>query len=167
MTVNATIIESVTVNPANVRYSVNVDKFGDSHRGTLQLQRSEKRSDGTWMDDPHPDSRAIVSMPSDDATVAAWGQIETLLPLILSKLGIAKSYGGYRLQLLGAIDSGGILDVVVVVQLMLTMGGWQSASIPSLNAFLSENADVADSVLSAWASLDSAINAANATARWL
>ena len=167
MAIDATTVTPVTVNPTNVRYSLNVDKFGTVSHGLLRLQRSENRTDGTWMDDPHPGSQKSVPLPTDDTTAAAWAGIEALLPSILSKLGVTATYTGYRLQLLGGLSLTGVLDVTVVVQLLLTGGGWRCATVPSLNAFLTANTDISASVMLAWAALDAAINAANAGEKWL
>jgi len=164
MAIEATDVTQVTVNPTSIRYSLNVDKFTDVSRGRLQLQRSEKRQDGTWMDDPHPGSSKSVPIP--DSCNAAWLGVEAVLPSILTRIGVTDAYNGYRLQLLGSLSAAGVLDVIVVVQLM-TAGGWKCASVPSLTAFLTANQDLAIQILTAWDGLDAAINAANAESRWL
>ena len=166
MAINATTVEQITVNPINVRYSLNVDKINNNVRGTLRLQRSEKREDGTWMDDPHQGSRKSIALPTDTATQTAWAGIEALLPSILAKLNITITFTGYRLQLLGKLSTVGVLDVTIIMQL-LTATGWKSAIIPSLNTFLAENTDLIVSVSTAWDALDTAINTANIVERWL
>ena len=166
MAINATTAEQITINPTNVRYSINVDKLNGNTKGFLRLQRSEKREDGTWIDDPHPDSKKSIALPTDTATQTAWAGIEALLPSILAKLNITITFTGYRLQLLGKLSTAGVLDVIIVMQL-LAANGWKSAVIPSLNAFLSANTDLYFSVVSAWDALDTAINTANITERWL
>ena len=153
MTVASTDCVPVTVSPSSVRYSLSMDNFGNVRRGFLSLQRAEKRDDGTWMDDPQQGSRTRVSFPPDADTAEAWSGIENLLPSILQKVNGPLAYSGYRIQLLGSLDSNGILDIVVQMQL-LTTTGWQCVCVPSLNAFLAENADFASSILLAWASQD-------------
>jgi hypothetical protein len=161
MAVNAIAGESVAVNPTKVRYSFSLDHLGGVTRGQLRLQRSDKRQDGTWMDDPHVGSCKTVSMiagPAVDGIVA-------LLPVLLPMLGVSDNYTDYRLQTRGNLSTAGVLDVSLVIQVRTT--AWIAKTVPSLNAFLTSNPAIAAQVLIAWDNLDAAINAANQEEKWL
>ncbi len=163
MSVSATTVSPVSVNPANVRYSLSLDLLGTARTGSLQLQRSEKRTDGVWMDDPHVGSARtvpLIASPAVDGIVA-------LLPTLLGKmLSNVPSYTDFRLRAIGQLSTAGVLDVLIIIQLH-TSAGWQVVQIPSLTAFLTANQDIAASINAAWDALDSAINAANAEEHWL
>jgi hypothetical protein len=161
MAINAVAGEVVTVNPTKVRYSFSLDHLGVSTRGQLMLQRSEKREDGTWMDDPHTNSRKIVPMVSGDAVDG----LVALLPVLLPLLGVSESYADYRLQARGNLSTAGVLDVCLVIQVRTT--SWIAKVIPSLTAFLTANPAIANQVLTAWSALDLAIDAANQKEKWL
>ena len=161
MAINAVAGEVVTVNPTKVRYSFSLDHLGVSTRGQLMLQRSEKRDDGTWMDDPHPDSRKTVPMIIGSAVDG----IAVLLPVLLPLLGVTDSYTDYRLQARGNLSAAGVLDVSLVIQVRTT--SWIAKVIPSLTAFLTANPAIATQVLTAWSALDLAIDAANQKEKWL
>ena len=161
MAVDAVNVETVTVNPAKVRYSFTLDHLGGSTRGLLMLQRSDKRDDGTWMDDPHPDSRKTVPMIIGSAVDG----IAVLLPVLLPLLGVTDSYTDYRLQARGNLSAAGVLDVSLVIQVRTT--SWIAKVIPSLTAFLTANPAIATQVLTAWSALDLAIDAANQKEQWL
>jgi hypothetical protein len=161
MAVDAINMESVTVNPTKVRYSFTLDHLGTSTRGQLMLQRSDKRDDGTWMDDPHANSQKIVPMVTDPAVDG----IVALLPVLLPLLGISDAYTDYRLQARGNLSAAGVLDVFLVIQVRTT--SWIAKVIPSLTAFLTANPAIATQVLTAWSALDLAIDAANAQEKWL
>ena len=161
MAINAVAGEAVTVDPTKVRYSFTLDHLGGSTRGLLMLQRSDKRDDGTWMDDPHPDSRKTVPMIIGSAVDG----IAVLLPVLLPLLGVTDSYTDYRLQSRGGLSKDGVLDVSITLQVRTT--SWIAKVIPSLTAFLTANPAIATQVLTAWNDLDTAINAANQEEKWL
>ena len=161
MAINAVAGEAITVDPTKVRYSFSLDHLGVSTRGQLMLQRSDKRDDGTWMDDPHPDSRKTVPMIIGSAVDG----IVTLLPVLLPLLGVTDSYTDYRLQARGNLSAAGVLDVSLVIQVRTT--SWIAKVIPSLTAFLTANPAIATQVLTAWSALDLAIDAANQKEKWL
>jgi hypothetical protein len=161
MAVDAVVGESVTVNPTKVRYSFSLDHLGGTTRGQLCLQRSDKREDGTWMDDPHVGSRKTVPMiigPAVDGIVA-------LLPVLLPMLGVSDTYTDFRLRAQGNLSVTGVLDVSLVIQVRIN--AWIAKTIPSLGAFLTVNPTMAAQVLTAWGNLDAAINAANQEEKWL
>lgn len=153
--------ETLTVNPTKVRYSLSLDKLGTMQRGKLSLQRSDKRQDGTWLDDPRPDSRKQVTLPIGPAVEG----IVALLPILLAKLGVAAVLADYRLRLTGFLSPAGVLDVSVAI--LYTDAGWKGKTIPSLTTFLAANQDIALQVLGAWDALDAEINAANQQEGWL
>jgi hypothetical protein len=165
MPVNATNVEQVAVNPNRVRYSLSLDCLGAAPKGFLFLQRSEKRADGTWMDDPRPASSRIVPIPATDAMTAALAGLAALLPSVLAAAGFAEPFTQYRLRLKGRLSASGVLDVAVVAEVMTT--AWRIRAIPSLNALLAANTGLAAAVALAWEALDAAINAANAEEKWL
>jgi len=161
MSISAVNVESVTVNPSKVRYSLTLDHLGNSSRGSLQLQRSDHRKDGTWMDDPKVNSRKTVPLPRGPAVDG----IVALLPALLSRLGVTDPFTDYRLQLRGRLSAAGVLNVTIVVQVFTAQ--WVVKTIPNLAAFLEANPDIAPEVLTAWDTLDSAIDAANQREQWL
>lgn len=57
MAVEAQLGTELVIDPQNVRYSLTVDRLGDTARQRVDLQRSMKREDGTWVDDPLPTSK--------------------------------------------------------------------------------------------------------------
>ena len=165
MSINAINVNEVTVNPTNIRYSLSI-RFIGSQSGTLYLQRSEHREDGTWLDDPAVGSRKAIPLPTTDGMNAAIGGITSLLPAILAAIGITDSITTYRLHINGILSAGGVLDESIVIQ-MLINNSWQAKTIPSLTAFLTDNPALASSVIAAWDALDTEINIENATERWL
>ena len=166
MPVNATIGTSLALNPSKVRYSLFQRSEAGSIAGNLTLQRSDKREDGTWIDDPRPGSVHALRLPADDAGItAAIAGVVALLPSIMARLNRTDAFTDYNVTLQGRLSPTGVLDVMVVVRFMTD--DWQTLVVPSLNTFLAENMDLAASVLTAWAALDAAIDAANATAKWL
>src|SRR5271157_3490552 len=121
--INAVNVTPVSVNPVNIRYSLLVDKFSDNLQGQLRLQRSECRSDGTWMDDPHIGSSKVVPLPTDTGTISAINGLVSLLPTFLSRINVTDSFTNFRLQLNSVLSATGVLDVSATVQLQ-TAKGW-------------------------------------------
>lgn len=154
--------DPVTITPTAVRYSLTLDVFGGNKRGWLDLQRSDRRQDGTWIDDPRQSARKRVILPIGPAVDG----LLALLPTILAKIGVTASYTDVRLQLRGSLNAAGVLDVLIVVQVRIGQQ-WIAKVIPSLTAFLTANQDIAMQVMGAWAALDGEIDAANAQNGWV
>lgn len=154
--------DPVIITPTSVRYSLTLDVLGGNKRGWLELQRSDKRQDGTWLDDPRMGARKRVPLPIG----AAVDGLLALLPTLLAKLGVTDAYTDTRLQLRGSLNAAGVLDVLVIAQVR-TCQQWVAKVIPSLTAFLATNQDIAAQVMGAWAALDAEINAANAQEGWV
>ena len=156
--VNATETTSVTVNANKLRYSLTYDVLGTMRRGALELQRADKRADGTWMDDPTPGSRRSVPMPAG----VDMGPLLALLPAIMG----VDITGDVRLQLRGSLSPAGVLDVMIVVQ-FLAPAGWEVRTIPSLNAWLPGHMQHAQAIGDVWATMDTRIDTANLAEGWL
>lgn len=152
--------DALTVNPTKIRYGLNLSVEPGKTFASLMLQRSDKRKDETWLDDPRPDSRKSVPVPEDlDLSV-----ITAIVPTLAEKLGLA-DYSKYRVTLQSKLDNAGVLDVQITMQ-ALTSKGWR-AGASGLTALLTANPDIAATVMGAWAALDKAVNAANAANKWL
>ena len=156
--VNATETTSVTVNANRIRYSLFYDVLGTMRRGFLELQRADKRADGTWMDDPTPGSYRSVPMPAG----VDMGPLLALLPTIMG----VDITGDVRLQLRGSLSVVGVLDVMIVVQ-FLSPAGWKVQAIPSLNAWLPGHMQHAQTIGDVWATMDTQIDTANLAEGWL
>lgn len=162
MAIIATGGKELTVNPTKVRYSFSLDCLGSNKRGWLQLQRSDHREDGTWLDDPSLSARKSVPMVMGTALDG----LLALLPTILSALGTTTTYTDYRLQVRGTLDNNGVLDVSLNIQ-MLTANGWIAKRCGSLMAFLQANPGLIANINTAWDALDTAINDANSKENWV
>jgi hypothetical protein len=167
MAINAVNVTEVTVNPVNVRYSLALDSLGSSRRGSFALQRAEKRENGTWIDDPAIDSKKTVPIPTTTAMNAAVDGVVALLPSLLAALGVTESISQYKLRITGQLLTGGVLDENIVIQFIDSTKSVRVKTIPSLMAFLAAHPTLIEPVLTAWDSLDTAINTANATEEWL
>ena len=154
----------LTVTPSKVRYGVPLKgKAQGVQWVSLSLQRSQQNTDGTWVDDPRPDSAKIVGFTP---TSAAIGAIAALIPSLLSRLGITAPAATYQLKITNSLLAGGAMNLALNIQAIC--GGQSKAkSIPSLTVFLTANPDLYAPVMSAWAALDSEINTANSDKRWL
>ena len=153
----------MTVTPNRVRYSLDIERIGNRTRcvGT-KLQRSEKLEDGTWIDDPRPGSSVgPVEIPVGPAVAG----LIALLPTILSRLGISGELGQFRMHLRDRLDNG-VLDVAMHAQAELG-GCWINKRMPSINAFVMANLDLAESINAAWMAMDGEIAAANTANGWL
>ena len=168
MNIDATTPTAISVNAQNVRYSLLLDSMGSGFTGSLIAQRSQHNADGTWLDDPSVGSRAMVPLPTSSAAAAAYQSLAALLPALLGKLGHSvATVDRFRIRVFGELQVGGVLDVRLTIQAWC--GGSTVGSIPSLNAFLTNqaNADIAPQIVAVWNALDAAINADNAERRWL
>lgn len=152
----------LTITPSNVRYSLYLERIADRRRCVADLQRSQRRENGTWVDDPRPSSRATVDLPWGDAV----NGLVAVLPSVLERLGLAGELTQYRLRLRGFLTDAGIVDVALHAQVEIG-GSWANRRLPSLNMFLAANLDLVPSVMGAWGTLDAAIDAANATEKWV
>jgi hypothetical protein len=146
-----------------VRYSLFLNNVSGSLTGQIVMQRSQN-VDGVWTDDPRPGASVAIGLPSDSATQAALAALVALLPSVLVKLGYIGAVTTVRLWVRGQLSTAGALDESVRIQLQSPP---MVQTIPSLNAFLSANTDVAPSIQSAWAALDAALTAANTANQWL
>ena len=164
MAINATNVNEVTVNPTNIRYSLTLDQLS-SRTGRLYLQRSQKREDGTWIDDPSVGSKKNIPFPTTPEMTSAIDGIVALLPSLLATFDVTDIVTQYRLRITGNLLVGGILDESVIIQFYTSKV--QVKMIPSLTTFLNNNPDLAMPVLTAWDALDTVINNMNATEKWL
>ncbi len=166
MAVSAKNPKTLTIAAAQIRYSMQLDLIGGRIGGQLDLQRSQRREDGTWLDDPQTGARKRAPLPDDKATQAAVTKLLAVVPSFLGPLGVEGQIKDVRLRLRGNLAADGKLVVSVSVQAN-TAGGWQIKQIPDLTKFLSANPSLAQPVLSAWDALDAAIDAANSQEGWL
>lgn len=159
-------LAAITIKPDKLRYSLEIDHLGKSRREHLTVQRADKRADGTWIDDPRPGARQIVDLPNDGPTKSAVKGLMDLLPTILVKVGVSDPITDARLRLSGSLSLTGVLDVMVIAQVR-TGDEWTAKVIPSLNSFVSANAELAAPIATAWAAMDDAIERANAKEEWI
>ena len=154
----------LTVTPSKVRYGVLLKGNASGVLSvSLSLQRSQQNTDGTWVDDPRPDSAKIVGFAPTSAAIAA---IAALVPTLLSRLGITAPASTYQLKITNTLLAGGAMNLDLNIQAIC--GGHSKAfQIPSLTAFLTANLDLYPAVMGAWAALDGEINTANSDKRWL
>lgn len=159
--INATDTAEITIHATNIRYGLTIFKIGNNISGSMQLQRSQKNIDGTWIDDPRPNSSISVEI---DSTLSAVSDIVNLIPSILNKLTVTDTYEKCMIKIIGTLTNG-ILDVSIKIQDLFDIK--KVTFVPSLNTFLTQNQDVALSILTAWDNLDAAINIANSQNLWL
>ena len=149
MAVNAKNRAELTIEAANIRYSMQLDSIGGQVGGSLDLQRSQRGEDGAWLDDPQTGARKRVPLPDDKATQAAVTKLLDVVPSFLGPLGVEGLIKDVRLRLRGNLAADGKLVVSVSVQAN-TAGGWQVKQISDLTKFLSANPALAEPVLAAW-----------------
>lgn len=162
--VNSTQTDALTITPTKVRYCLRLDRLNGIRAGMIDLIRSQKCEDGTWIDDPRRSARKSIPLPP--AANDALDALEAIVPTIANRLGVSGPIAGHRLRLGSMLDEAGRLDVVVQLQL-LTNSGWLAKTIASLNGFMPQNPDLAESISATWANLDASLNAANAAEGWM
>jgi hypothetical protein len=88
--VNATTNTApLTVTPTSVRYSLHVDSVAGRISGRMDLQRSQKQEDGTWLDDPRGTAR---KSDAESGSLLRWGLIA-----LMGHWFIRAPWGGWSL----------------------------------------------------------------------
>jgi hypothetical protein len=168
MTVAATKTEAITITPNAVRYGVVADRLDGTWTGKINLQRAQRDDPGLWIDDPRADAKVSVAIPAschaalDGLLVVLPDIVEAEMPNIT-----LNSVGDVRLRLKSTIQPDKTLDVNITVQVRVIRDQWIAHQISSLKAVLAANPALAAGVMSAWATLDAAVDAANAVEEWV
>jgi hypothetical protein len=166
--ISATKTKRITITPNAVRYGVVADRLDGKWKGKIDLQRAQRKDPGLWVDDPRADAKASVAIP--DSCYQALDGLLTVLPdIIAAEMPniTLKSVSDVRLRLKSLIQPDATLDVSITVQVRITGDQWIAHQIPSLSAVLAANQSLADGVTKAWATLDEALDAANAAEEWV
>jgi hypothetical protein len=164
-----------TLTPASVRYNLCLRSCSGVRTGTIVLQRSAQQEDGTWIDDSRPGGNVAIPLPAEiNATGGALDAIEAIIIPAAACQGVTVDapLGDYNATLNGLMLPRGGIGMTLDVQaaLLVLVGGVQTpVTIQSLASFsaISANATVAVAIESAWSALDAALNAANATGKWV
>jgi hypothetical protein len=168
MSVSATKTEAITITPNAVRYTVVADRLEGNWTGKIELQRAQRDEPGLWIDDPRADAKQSVAVPA--SCHAALDGLLTVIPDIVAAEMPSitlNAVSDVRLRLKSFLKPDTTLDANITVQVRVIRDQWIAHQIPSLSAVLADNQSLAPGVMSAWASLDAALDAANTAEGWV
>ena len=165
--VNSQITTPITLNPNAVRYTLTADRLNGVWTGRLDLQRSQRTDPGTWIDDPRQDASVTVDLPAmTDALNALVTVLPDLLGRVMSSITL-NAVTDVRLRLTSKLLPDTTLDVGIGLQVKISGTQWIAEQVQSLNTLLAANTDLIAPVMTAWAGVDAAVDAANQAEGWV